>query len=44
VASFVVKKSLQESHTYTAQYPKDAYYDALHFGSVTVEAESSLAN
>jgi polygalacturonase len=44
LASFVVRKVSSGPHTYTAQYPKDNYYDALNFGSVTVEAESSPAN
>jgi hypothetical protein len=29
------------AHTYTAQYPKDAFYDTLLFGSVTVKADAA---
>jgi hypothetical protein len=39
LASFVVREISSGLHTYTAQYPTDA-----HFGSVTVQAESSPAN
>jgi hypothetical protein len=28
-------------HTYTAQYPRDFYYDNMNFGSVTVQAAAS---
>lgn len=36
LATFMVKGISEGTHTYTAQYPADQYYDTLNFGSVTV--------
>ena len=36
LATFVVNDISEGTHTYTAQYPADQYYDTLNFGSVTV--------
>lgn len=36
LATFVVNDISAGTHTYTAQYPADQYYDTLNFGSVTV--------
>ncbi len=36
LATFVVNDVSAGTHTYTARYPADQYYDALNFGSVTV--------
>jgi len=36
LATIVVNDISAGTHTYTAQYPADQYYDALNFGSVTV--------
>ncbi len=36
LATFMVNNISEGTHTYTAQYPADQYYDTLNFGSVTV--------
>jgi polygalacturonase len=38
LASFVIEHVSPGTHTYTALYPADRYYQSLRFGSVTVEA------
>ena len=38
LATFVVENLRPGTHTYTALYPADRFYDALRFGSVTVHA------
>jgi polygalacturonase len=39
LATFVLRGLSPGTHTYTAEYPKDAFYDTLRFGSVTVKVE-----
>ena len=39
LATFTVNNISEGTHTYTAQYPADQYYDTLDFGSVTVVAQ-----
>jgi polygalacturonase len=39
LATLVLSDIKEGTHTYTAQYPADAYYGTLNFGSVTVQAQ-----
>ena len=36
LATFTVNNISEGTHTYSAQYPADQYYDTLNFGSVTL--------
>ncbi len=38
LATFVVENVQPGTHTYTAEYPADRFYDTLRFGSVVVQA------
>jgi hypothetical protein len=44
LATFVVNNIPLGTHTYTAQYPADAYYGTLNFGSVTITATQPPAS